>query len=177
MPRTPPERFTLDRFATPIGDALIVTDADGALRAVDWEEHEDRMARLLARHYGLVDLAPGSSPKPVREAFAAYFTGQARALEGLTWRANGTAFQRSVWAALCAIPAGETLSYAALAARIGAPKAVRAVGLANGANPVGVVVPCHRVIGANGTLTGYGGGIPRKRWLLLHEGATFREAA
>jgi methylated-DNA-[protein]-cysteine S-methyltransferase len=177
MPRTPPERFTLERFATPIGAALIVTDADGALRAVDWEDHEDRMVRLLARHYGRVDLAPGLSPEPVGAAFSAYFAGETRALEGLSWRTNGTAFQRTVWAALCDIPAGETLSYAALAAKIGAPKAVRAVGLANGANPVGVVVPCHRVIGANGALTGYGGGLPRKRWLLQHEGAAFREAA
>jgi methylated-DNA-[protein]-cysteine S-methyltransferase len=88
------------------------------------------------------------------------------------WRASGTAFQLKVWETLCSIPAGETLSYAGLAERIGRPSAVRAVGLANGANPVAVVVPCHRVIGSNGSLTGYGGGLPRKRWLLDLEGVT-----
>ena len=81
----------------------------------------------------------------------------------------------TIWRALCDIPVGQTISYGELARRIGNPKAVRAVGLANGANPIGLVAPCHRVIGANGTLTGYGGGMHRKKWLLEHEGATFRE--
>ena len=85
-------------------------------------------------------------------------------------RPIGTPFQRAVWRALREIPCGETRSYGEIARRIGRPKAVRAVGLANGANPIGIVVPCHRVIGSNGTLTGYGGGIERKRWLLAHEG-------
>jgi methylated-DNA-[protein]-cysteine S-methyltransferase len=83
----------------------------------------------------------------------------------------GTKFQREVWRALRYIPCGKTISYGELARRIGRPKAVRAVGLANGSNPIGVVVPCHRVIGSNGTLTGYGGGLHRKRWLLQHENA------
>jgi methylated-DNA-[protein]-cysteine S-methyltransferase len=87
---------------------------------------------------------------------------------------GGTPFQRLVWAALREIAAGRTLSYAALAGRIGRPTAIRAVGLANGANPVGVVVPCHRVVGSDSTLTGYGGGLARKRWLLEHEGADLR---
>jgi methylated-DNA-[protein]-cysteine S-methyltransferase len=82
---------------------------------------------------------------------------------------SGTPFQREVWRALRNIPCGTTVSYAKLAEQIGRPAAVRAVGLANGSNPVGVVVPCHRVIGANGSLTGYGGGIERKSWLLEHE--------
>jgi methylated-DNA-[protein]-cysteine S-methyltransferase len=85
---------------------------------------------------------------------------------------EGTDFQRTVWQALRRIPCGTTISYGELARRIGRPAAVRAVGLANGANPVGVVVPCHRVIGADGSLTGYGGGIERKRWLLAHERAS-----
>ena len=87
---------------------------------------------------------------------------------------NGTPFQRRVWAALRAIPAGETTSYGALARLLDAPGASRAVGLANGANPIGIVVPCHRVIGADGSLTGFGGGLARKQWLLQHEGAAFR---
>ena len=87
---------------------------------------------------------------------------------------GGTDFQRSVWDALRTIPAGETLSYAALAERVGRPTAVRAVGLANGTNPIAVIVPCHRVIGSDSSLTGYGGGLDRKRWLLEHEGAAFQ---
>ena len=93
----------------------------------------------------------------------------------IEWRTGGTPFQRAVWTGLTTIPPGETLSYGGLAARLGCPTAVRAVGTANGANPISVVVPCHRVIGADGSLTGYGGGIERKRWLLRHEGAAFRD--
>ena len=83
----------------------------------------------------------------------------------------GTAFQREVWAALRTIPTGETTTYGRLASQLGRPKAMRAVGMANGANPISIIVPCHRVIGANASLTGYGGGLERKRWLLRHEGA------
>jgi methylated-DNA-[protein]-cysteine S-methyltransferase len=101
----------------------------------------------------------------------AYFDGDVRALDALPVKTQGTAFQSEVWAALRAIPVGQTRSYGQLAAAIGRPSAVRAVGLANGSNPVGVIVPCHRVIGANGTLTGYAGGLERKRWLLAHEAA------
>ena len=88
---------------------------------------------------------------------------------------RGTPFQHEVWNALVKIPFGETTSYGALAAKLGRPNGARAVGLANGSNPIGLIVPCHRVIGADGSLTGYGGGLPRKRWLLKHEGATFRD--
>ena len=100
-----------------------------------------------------------------------YFAGEVAVLDEVAVELNGTAFQKTVWQALRRIPGGETISYAELARRIGVPSAVRAVGAANGANPVAVIVPCHRVIGANGTLTGYGGGLDRKQWLLSHEGA------
>ena len=93
------------------------------------------------------------------------------ALAEIPCRVAGTDFQRQVWRALTEIPAGETRTYRQQAVRIGRPTAVRAVGLANGANPIGIVIPCHRVIGADGSLTGFGGGIERKRWLLAHEGA------
>jgi methylated-DNA-[protein]-cysteine S-methyltransferase len=175
MPAPQPETLTLDRLATPIGTALLVTDEAGRLRAFNWTDYEAVMRRWISRHYPKAVLGEGRSP--VRRAFEAYFAGDARALEGVPWKAAGTAFQIKVWETLCTIPAGETLSYAGLAERIGRPTAVRAVGLANGANPVAVVVPCHRVIGANGSLTGYGGGLPRKEWLLAHEGASFRRAA
>jgi methylated-DNA-[protein]-cysteine S-methyltransferase len=163
------EALTLDRLATPVGEMLVVTDADGAVRALDFADHEARMTRLLARHAPGARLIPGQAPAAVRQALTAYFAGTLGALDALPVRTAGTAFQAAVWAALRAIPAGETRSYGQLAAAIGRPAAVRAVGLANGSNPVGVIVPCHRVIGANGTLTGYAGGLERKRWLLAHE--------
>jgi methylated-DNA-[protein]-cysteine S-methyltransferase len=101
--------------------------------------------------------------------------GDLLAIDRVPVRTGGTAFQREVWAALRTIPAGKTISYGMLAARLNRSKAVRAVGAANGANPVGVVVPCHRVIGADASLTGYGGGLERKRWLLEHEGVRLSE--
>lgn len=172
-----PTDLILERIPTPIGVALVVTDETGALRAFDFEDYEPRMRTLVRRHYGETPTVAGRAPEPVREAMGRYFAGQLDALDGLAWRTNGTAFQRRVWSGLTTIPAGETLSYKGLADRIGAPTAMRAVGLANGANPVAVVVPCHRVIGSNGSLTGYGGGLPRKTWLLRHEGARFRDLA
>jgi methylated-DNA-[protein]-cysteine S-methyltransferase len=164
-----PETLTLDRLPSPVGEVLIVTDAEDAVRALDFTDFETRMMRLLARHAPGAILAPGRAPEPVRRAVSAYFDGDVRALDALPVRTAGTAFQAEVWAALRAIPVGETRSYGQLAAAIGRPSAVRAVGLANGSNPVGVIVPCHRVIGSNGTLTGYAGGLERKRWLLDHE--------
>lgn len=110
-------------------------------------------------------------PVPLQAAadqLRAYFAGELETFD-LPMKAAGTTFQKTVWRALCDIPFGETVSYKDIAERIGLPKAVRAVGLANGRNPIAVVVPCHRVIGANGKLTGYGGGLPRKQWLLTHE--------
>jgi methylated-DNA-[protein]-cysteine S-methyltransferase len=176
MTDAPPDTLTLERLQTPIGEALVVTDEHGVLRAFNWRDYEPVMRAWIGRHYPKARLVEGLAPEAVRKALLAYFEGDANALEGLAWRASGTPFQLTVWQALCAIPAGETLSYAALAERIGRPSAVRAVGLANGANPISLIVPCHRVIGANGALTGYGGGLPRKRWLLAHEGARFKES-
>jgi methylated-DNA-[protein]-cysteine S-methyltransferase len=175
MPATQPEYLTLDRIQAPIGAFLIATDDQGALRAVDFWDDEAGLRRLLARQYGQVPVAFGQAPAPIRQAFADYFAGDIRALEQIPVETVGTAFQRKVWAALQRIPAGETRSYGQLAVEIGEPKAMRAVGLANGQNPVAIVVPCHRVIGADGSLTGFGGGLPRKRWLLRHEGAAFKE--
>lgn len=176
MPK-PPEILYLDSIATPVGEGLLVTDAEGFLRAFDWRTHEDRMHLLLRRQNPPTLLKAGRAPDAVRSAFETYFAGDLGALSKVRWRTGGTPFQRVVWSTLCAIPAGETLSYKGLAMKIGKPSAMRAVGLANGANPVGIVVPCHRVIGSNGGLTGYGGGMERKQWLLTHEGAAFRRAA
>lgn len=171
MPNALPESLTLDRIATPVGEVLLVTDAEGAVRALDFADYEPRMMRLLARHRPGFVLESGRAPEPVRQAVIDYFDGDLAALDGLAVKTGGTAFQRLVWAALRAIPPGQTRSYGQLAAAIGSPRAVRAAGLANGQNPIAVIVPCHRVIGANGALTGYAGGLERKRWLLRHEGA------
>jgi methylated-DNA-[protein]-cysteine S-methyltransferase len=170
-----PERLRVDRLPTPIGEALVVSDEAGCLRAFDWADHEADMIRLLRLHYGALVPEAGAAPGAVMGALRRYFEGEVEGLDAIEWRTGGTAFQRAVWSGLTTIPAGETLSYRGLAARVGCPTAVRAVGAANGANPISVVVPCHRVIGSDGSLTGYGGGIERKRWLLRHEGAAFRD--
>lgn len=172
MPAKSPEKFSLDRFKTPIGIALLVTDAEGRLCALDWIDFEDRLGQLMRQQHGNTALSEGRAPRDITAALAAYFDGNLEAVGAIECRLAGTPFQRSVWSALRRIPAGTTTSYGALAARIRHPTAVRAVGHANGANPISVVVPCHRVIGANGSLTGYGGGLERKRWLLAHEGVT-----
>ena len=161
----------LDRMASPLGKLLLVTDAEGCLLAVDFHDYEARLRALLRRFHGSDTTADGVAPAGVRDALAAYFAGRLDALAEIPWRAGGTAFQRLVWAALTAIPPGATQTYAGLACAIGRPSAVRAVGAANGANPLSIVVPCHRLIGADGGLTGYGGGLHRKAWLLRHEGA------
>ena len=165
-----PNVFRLDRLKTPLGIALLVTDGDGVLRALDWEDHEPRMRDLLRLHHGAVELKNARAPAAVKAALSGYFRGDLDRLGDIDWRVGGTPFQRSVWHALPKIPAGSTLSYGALAAKLGAPRAMRAVGHANGANPISVVVPCHRLIGADGSLVKYGGGLARKRWLLRHEG-------
>ena len=177
MTDKPPERVFLDRLPTPIGQALLVTDDDGYLRAFDWSDHEARLRRLMNRYYGGMPLVDRAAPAGVTQALEAYFEGRMDALAQIPWRTAGTPFQKTVWRALTDIPLGQTVSYGQLADTIGKPRAVRAVGLANGANPIGVVVPCHRVIGADGSLTGYGGGLERKRWLLDHEGAEYRDRA
>lgn len=172
MPARSTERFYLDRFGTPIGVALLVTDADGQLCALDWADYEHRMAELMRQQYGRADLVEGAAPAAIKQALARYFAGDFDALDTVPCRFGGTPFQREVWSALRKIKAGTTTSYGKLATRIDRPKAVRAVGHANGANPISVIVPCHRVVGSTGALTGYGGGLERKRWLLAHEGVT-----
>ena len=161
-------------FHSPIG-TIVLAVRDGALAALVFAEGwPDRRARLVKR-FGDVDLRGAADPAGVSGRLAAYFAGDLGALDAIAVDSGGTPFQRRVWAALRTIPPGETVSYQTLARRIGAPTAVRAVGAANGDNPVGIVVPCHRVIGADGSLTGYAGGIERKRWLLTHERASTLE--
>ena len=163
-------RLLVDRLSTATGELIVVADEAGRLRAVDWTDTEPRMHRLLDRHYGRgYTLEPADDPGGLSSVLRAYFAGELEAIDTVPVATGGTEFQRTVWQTLRSIPAGQTISYGQLAGRIDNRAASRAVGLANGANPVGIVVPCHRVIGADGTLTGYGGGLDRKRWLLAHE--------
>jgi methylated-DNA-[protein]-cysteine S-methyltransferase len=168
-------RFFNEAFATPTGPMLLVTDETGCVRALDWEDHADRLHHLMRLYEGPVRLEPRMTRSPGRDAIEAYFAGDLAAIDLVPAQTGGTAFQRDVWAALRTIPTGRTTTYGALAVRLGRPKAMRAVGMANGSNPISIIVPCHRVIGANASLTGYGGGLERKRWLLQHEGAIAAE--
>jgi len=162
-------RLRLERWVSRISTLLLVTDDAGVLRALEFADHEARMHRLLRTHYGDYTLGEGAASPFITRALTAYFDGSIDELADIPVATGGTTFQREVWKALRAIPAGTTMSYGRLAARLGRPDSSRAVGAANGANPIAIVVPCHRVIGANGTLTGYASGLPHKRWLLDHE--------
>ncbi|MBL8612667.1 MAG: methylated-DNA--[protein]-cysteine S-methyltransferase [Myxococcales bacterium] len=161
-PRTP--RY-VDFVSTPLGRFALLVDGDGRLCASGFADGHARMERELAD--GALD--PQPAPPGVSGAVVRYFAGDLGALRGIPLALRGTPFQLAVWRALADIPCGETRSYAEVARAIGRPAAVRAVGLANGANPLALVLPCHRVIGSDGSLTGYGGGVERKRWLLSHE--------
>lgn len=146
-------------ISTPLGHLLAVVDRSGALVALDFDARTSRWKELPPDE---------RRARKVITAVERYFAGKLREF-ALPLAPAGTPFQKRVWAELCRIPYGTTISYAELAARIGEPKSVRAVGSANGANPIAIVVPCHRVIGTDGTLTGYAGGLDRKRALLEHE--------
>jgi len=158
-----------DRIETPIGPLLLLA-RDGALVGLEFDDQPERIAKDLRLHYGTSELFPAPNPHGFSDRIRAYFAGDFKAIEDLPTEAGGTDFQRRVWAELKLIPCGTTISYGELARRLGDSNLMRAVGAANGRNPVSIVVPCHRVIGADGTLTGYGGGLPRKKWLLTHEG-------
>ncbi len=176
-----PQTLYRDRLESPIGTLLLIHDREGHVRALDFDDCESRMRRLLRLHYGAEGndfaIEDRAAPAPIRRAISDYFLGDLCAINSIPVTTGGTSFQREVWAALRTIQVGTTLSYGALARQLGRPKSVRAVGLANAANPVAIVVPCHRVIGTDGNLTGYGGGISRQRWLLVHEGIALEKFA
>lgn len=160
-----------ETLPSPLGAITILTDGDGVLRALEYEDFPDRMARLLRLHYPRSwRIEPAGRESDAWRALSAYFAGELSAIDTLPTATGGTDFQRAVWAALRAVPAGRTVAYADIAAAIDRPTATRAVGMANGANPIAIVVPCHRIIGRSGQLTGYAGGLARKQWLLAHEG-------
>jgi len=164
-----PIALTLDRLHTPIGDLLIVGDNDGRLRAAEFHDFEDRLHRSLQLKRATpcaYSLREGRASKVIRERLQAYFAGELAAIDDIAIATGGTEFQQKVWRALRKIAPGRTMTYGALARRLGATNAMRAVGAANGANPLSFVVPCHRAIGKSGDLTGYHWGLTRKRAIL-----------
>ncbi|MBS1148519.1 MAG: methylated-DNA--[protein]-cysteine S-methyltransferase [Myxococcaceae bacterium] len=160
----------LSHLDSPVGGVLLAVSSAG-LCALDFTDSEGGVRQRLARAHPEATFGSGPRADQAARRVRAYFDGDLSALEGLQPAATGTEFQQAVWAALRQIPLGATTSYARIAAAIGKPKAVRAVGAANGRNPIALVVPCHRVIAADGTLCGYAGGLWRKQWLLKHERA------
>lgn len=166
------------RFRSPLGEILLF--ADGAelvgLHFATGREPLPEIRARLERAVGAFEEREADDPAGAATRLERYFAGDLAALDEQPVMPHGTAFQRRVWRALRDIPAGQTRGYGELAAVIGAPTSSRAVGAANGSNPVSLFVPCHRVIAADGTLHGYGGGLDRKRWLLEHEGVALREA-
>lgn len=160
----------LGSVETPIG-VLTLAALEDRICLLHFDAGERSARGALAKWYPEERVEKVRDPGGAAGVLRRYFDGDLDALEALEVEMNGTSFQKRVWDALRSVKAGRTSSYAALAKRIGSPAAVRAVGAANGANPVAIIVPCHRVIGANGSLTGYGGGLRRKEWLLRHEKA------
>jgi methylated-DNA-[protein]-cysteine S-methyltransferase len=159
-----------DEVGSPIGRILFASDGE-SICALDFSDYESRMSALLARRYDALEFRRNSDPLGLKRSLADYFAGDLHACDAISVRTGGSAFQESVWKALRTIPAGETWSYGQIATRLKHPGAARAVGHANSLNPVAIIVPCHRVIGASANLTGYAGGLERKQWLLHHEGA------
>lgn len=171
----------LAKMASPIGEILLVTDGQ-ALVSLDYEGYEARLMRLLAKRYGNVELEQPSDIEgftaletDLIARISAYLGGDLTAVDSIAVNPGGTKFQANVWQALRSIPPGTIMSYGELARQLGNPNAVRAVGTTNSLNPISIVLPCHRVIGANGSLTGYAGGLDRKRWLLEHEGVNLAQ--
>lgn len=162
-----------DHVETPIGPMLLMVE-DDILIGLEFDDQPERYMKDLKRRYPDLVMQEKLNPCGFSDHVRAYYAGELAAVDDLPVQGGGTPFQERVWAELRRIPVGTTISYGELATRLGDKNAMRAVGLANGRNPISVVVPCHRVIGSDGTLTGYGGGLPRKTWLLNHEGVPIR---
>jgi methylated-DNA-[protein]-cysteine S-methyltransferase len=163
-------RLLTDHIPSILG-TLVIVARDERLCVADFEDCRARMAASIESRYGAVELERTADPFGMSTRLLAYFAGDLRAIDTLVVETGGTPFQQEVWAALRGVPPGNTVTYAELARTVGRPAAIRAVGTINGRNPLAIVVPCHRVVGSDGSLTGYAGGLWRKRWLLTHEGA------
>ncbi|HEI0780555.1 TPA: methylated-DNA--[protein]-cysteine S-methyltransferase [Escherichia coli] len=165
-------RLLEEKIATPLGPLWVICDEQFRLRAVEWEEYSERMVQLLDIHYRKegYERISATNPGGLSDKLSDYFAGNLSIIDTLPTATGGMPFQREVWKTLRTIPCGQVMHYGQLAEQLGRPGAARAVGAANGSNPISIVVPCHRVIGRNGTMTGYAGGVQRKEWLLRHEG-------
>ena len=159
-----------DSYTSPIGEIFIAVD-DQSLVFLDFIDNRDRMEKLLGRRFVEFELVPMNNVLGIRDRLRRYFSGDWSAFEGIDLSTGGTDFQNRVWKSLRQIPAGRAISYDQLACDIEKPKAIRAAASANANNPVAIIIPCHRVIGKDGSLRGYAGGVDRKAWLLHHEGA------
>ena len=159
-----------DTVNSPLGDIAVVADGN-ELVFLDFEENQERKQAQLRRRFGEVQLTEKQNVLGMRDRIDRYFQGDRQAFDGINLSAGGTDFQRQVWQALCDIPWGQSISYDQLARDIGNDRAIRAAASANARNPISIIVPCHRVIGKNGSMRGYAGGEDRKIWLLQHEGA------
>lgn len=163
-------RIEIETIPTPVGDFTIAM-RNGAVSAAEFTSGSGHLEATLKKRFGGVQLTSDNPGSDAAAAVRRYFGGELKALENIAVDQAGTIFQMKVWNALRAIPVGETRSYGQIAKTVDAPKAFRAVGMANNRNPIALIVPCHRVIGADGGLTGYAGGLELKEWLLAHEGA------
>jgi methylated-DNA-[protein]-cysteine S-methyltransferase len=162
--------LSLDEVESPLG-VILLAAGGGAIHGLDFADRASRLRGSLEARYGAVALHGAADPCGFSSRMRAYLCGDLAALSDVPVEPGGTDFQRRVWAEVRRIPPGATRAYGEVAASLGRPSASRAVGLANGRNPVCLIIPCHRVIGAGGELTGYAGGLERKRWLLAHEGS------
>jgi len=177
LPEPPAWKVSVSRLESPLGDLLLVTDTDRNIRALDFATHQARLRRRLREHCGSDAWAESPAPEEVAQAIARYFSGELSAVDSLATVTAGSDLQCKVWAALRRIPAGSVTTYGKLAKELGFddPRAAIDIGAATGANPIAIVVPCHRVIASNGELRGYAWGLHRKRWLLEHENAVASE--
>ncbi len=162
--------FLADKILTPIGDMTLVA-RDGIVLFLEFNDVKARIAQQLKLRFGQAELQPATNPFGLSDIMRDYFAGHISVIDTLLTDGGGSAFEQQVWTELRKIPAGTTQSYGEIARKLGDINLSRAVGTANGRNPIAIVVPCHRVIGADGSMTGYGGGLARKEWLLRHERA------
>lgn len=183
----PPDHLVLDRIDSPIGPLNLAFDGDGRLRGLGFDGEgagpgaAGDLIRAMRREYPQARLRQGPAPTAADEALRTYFAGERSALDSIEWSLDGArsagGFQARVWRALTGVPAGTTISYGEMARRAGDPHAIglasaaQATGAALNRNPIALVLACHRVVGADGSMTGFGGGLERKTWLLRHEGA------
>ena len=168
-------KILIDRVETPLGPMTLAA-RDGVMLLLEFGDEKGRIERNLRARFGDAELVATANPFGFSDKIAAYFAGDLAAIETIPTDGGGSDFEKQVWGELKRIPCGVAISYGEIAKRLGDPQLARAVGTANNHNPISIVVPCHRVIGADGSLVGYGGGLHRKRWLLAHESATMPSA-